>query len=119
MALRTYDDREGGGWRVWRVTPDVISFSTLSESYRDGWLCFERVDGSERCRLSMTNVPDDWEALSDERLDLLRRMAEPATRRPVTSTRATESDTGALENAQRDARTSGARKAIDGEQPRD
>jgi hypothetical protein len=104
MALRSYTDREGSEWRVWRVVPDEISFTTLVESYRDGWLCFERTDGSERRRLSMTQVPLEWEDLSDERLDMLRRMGEPATRRSVTETRIADGDGSAMESAQRDAR---------------
>jgi hypothetical protein len=81
MALRTYKDPEGTEWRVWRVVPDAISFSTLDEPYRDGWLCFERMDGSDRRRLSMTRVPDEWDLLGDDRLEALRRTAEPAMRR--------------------------------------
>lgn len=107
MALRSYTDREGSEWRVWRVVPDEISFTTLVESYRDGWLCFERTDGSERRRLSMTKVPLEWEDLSDERLDMLRRMGEPATRRSVTETRIADGDGSAMESAQRDAREPG------------
>jgi hypothetical protein len=97
MALRSYTDGSGGEWRVWRVVPDSISFSTLGESYRDGWLCFERVDGTDRRRLSMTHAPSEWETLSDDRLDLLRRQAEPATRRPSSLT----SESGVREQEKR------------------
>ena len=81
MALRTYTESDGTSWRVWRVVPDSISFSTLDEPYREGWLCFERTDGSDRRRLSVTQVPDEWDVLPDERLETLRRSAEPAMRR--------------------------------------
>jgi hypothetical protein len=81
MALRSYTDGSGSEWRVWRVVPDSVSFATLGESYRDGWLCFERVDGSDRRRLSMNHTPADWETLTDDHLDQLRRQAEPAARR--------------------------------------
>jgi hypothetical protein len=88
---------------VWRVVADSISFSTLGESYRDGWLCFERLDGSDRRRLSMTQVPDGWDSLSDDRLDLLRRTAEPAGRRSGATGRVVDgtegSDTGAIDRA--------------------
>lgn len=84
MALRVYKDVDGADWRVWRVVPDS-GFSSLDESYREGWLCFERADGSDRSRLSMSQAPAEWEALSDYRLDTLRRIAEPATRKSVTS----------------------------------
>ena len=81
MALRTYTESDGTEWRVWRVVPDSIGFSTLEEAYRDGWLCFERTDGSDRRRLSMTRVPDEWEALDGKQLEALRGSAEPAMRR--------------------------------------
>ena len=81
MALRTYTESDGTSWRVWRVVPDSVSFSTLDEPYRAGWLCFERTDGSDRRRLSMAQVPDEWDVLDDARLEGLRRSAEPAMRR--------------------------------------
>lgn len=87
MALRLYRDSDGAEWRVWRVIPESISFATLDESYRHGWLCFERVDGSERRRLSMTKAPDGWDELPDERLDLLRRGADMAQRSSLTTGR--------------------------------
>jgi hypothetical protein len=93
MALRTYKDPDGTEWRVWRVVPDAISFSTLDAAYREGWLCFERVDGTDRRRLSMARVPDEWDILDDSRLEALRQAAEPAMRR---STPTGGIDTGAL-----------------------
>ncbi|NUO38157.1 MAG: hypothetical protein HOQ17_12785 [Gemmatimonadaceae bacterium] len=81
MALRTYKESDGTEWRVWRVVADSIGFSTLDEPYREGWLCFERTDGSDRRRLSLTQVPDEWEVLDDGRLEALRQLAEPAMRR--------------------------------------
>lgn len=53
----------------------------LEATYREGWLCFERLDGTDRSRLALSEVPASWETLSEERLDLLRRVAEPAGRR--------------------------------------
>ena len=41
------------------------------------WLSFQNEDGSQRCRL--VDVPPNWQSLTDERLDLLRRLATPAT----------------------------------------
>jgi hypothetical protein len=120
MALRVYSDREGGEWRVWRVVPEANSASTLVEVYRDGWLCFERVDGGERRRLSMTQVPPGWETASDKRLDALRRLAEPATRRSVAAKRvAGDGESGTIEPPQRAARPSGPRSAFGGEDTRD
>jgi len=74
VALRTFADRDGQHWRVWSVQPSSRGISVRAE-FRQGWLCFERLDGSCRCRLSAGSAPDDWEVLPDERLDLLRRMA--------------------------------------------
>jgi hypothetical protein len=39
------------------------------------WLAFQNEDGSERRRL--LEIPEGWETLPDDRLDLVRRMAEP------------------------------------------
>lgn len=99
MALRIYRDPEGGEWRVWRVIPEAISFSTLDQSYQQGWLCFERVDGTERRRLSMTKVPERWDELADERLDGLRLTGELAQPTSVTTGRLAQS---AGENAPSD-----------------
>ena len=111
MALRTYIDRDGAEWRVWCVVPDAVSSASLGEYYRHGWLCFERVDGSDRRRLAMTQAPMNWEALSAERLDVLRLVAEPATRR-ASAAHSAEGDTGQLETAPRDPRTTGPRRAL-------
>jgi hypothetical protein len=81
MPLRTYTDREGLEWRVWTVTPVSAGTAMLEASYREGWLCFERLDGTDRRRLTMAEVPAAWDTLPDERLDLLRRVAEPAGKR--------------------------------------
>jgi hypothetical protein len=75
MPLRTFTDRDGTEWRVWSVIPDPPSAMTLDEEFRAGWLCFERLDGAERRRLALSDVPAAWEALPDQRLDLLRRVA--------------------------------------------
>lgn len=77
MALRIFADRDGQQWRVWRVQPISRGISVRAE-FREGWLCFEQLDGSCRCRLSVTSAPTDWETLADDRLDLLRRMAHTA-----------------------------------------
>jgi hypothetical protein len=38
----------------------------MDANFRDGWLVFERDDGSERRRLAQ--VPEDWESLSNRHL---------------------------------------------------
>jgi hypothetical protein len=78
MALRTFADGEGDTWRVWSVTPPPAAAATLDEEFRGGWLCFERLDGGERRRLTLSEVPAAWDVLPDDRLDLLRRVATPA-----------------------------------------
>lgn len=78
MALRVYRDPAGDEWRVWRVMPDATSFATLDANYRDGWLCFERMDGTDRRRLSIGLAPAAWETMPESRLDELRLSAEPA-----------------------------------------
>jgi hypothetical protein len=116
MALRGFSDREGKEWRVWSVVPGPSAAVTLDEEFRGGWLCFERAAGGERRRLAMTQAPDGWEALPDERLDLLRRVATPVapppldgeTTGPVTGKRP-------IENAALD-RPSSARGSIGGEE---
>src|SRR3979490_2398586 len=83
MALRTYLDDNGNEWRVWPVTPSTGA-GTLGASYQGGWLCFERTDGTDRRRLSLTQVPPAWEGLPDVRLDLPCRVgARAAPRRPA------------------------------------
>jgi hypothetical protein len=48
----------------------------MDASYRNGWLVFEREDGSDRRRLAQ--VPEDWESMPPERLMQLSRVATPA-----------------------------------------
>ena len=77
MALRIFADRDGQQWRVWSVQP-TVSGRSLRPAFPEGWLCFERLDGSCRCRLSAERAPDDWDSLPDDRLDVLREMAGTA-----------------------------------------
>ena len=81
MSLREFHDSEGRPWRVWDVAPDQFHAATNWEDYLqgyiDGWLVFEAVDGSERCRLYP--IPSGWETSSDERLEELRRSAKTDT----------------------------------------
>lgn len=103
MALRSYTDDDGLEWRVWQVTPMGAGVPMLDASYRDGWLCFEQTDGSARRRLTMSEVPTGWDALPDDRLDLLRRLAEPTPRR-VGPAGMSFGDTGAMEREKREKR---------------
>jgi hypothetical protein len=71
----TFKDSAGVRWRVWRVETPAARAHLMEASYRDGWLVFEREDGSERRRLQQ--VPDDWSALAPDRLARLCELATP------------------------------------------
>jgi len=113
MPLRIFDDRGGNQWRVWSVVPASNAAATLDEEFRGGWLCFEHIGGSERCRLTLGEAPADWEALSDERLDLLRRVATPVSPSNVLSASGTTTGKRPIENAARD-RPSGTKDVSGG-----
>lgn len=74
MALRSFVSRDGSTWTVWHVRAEASSSipGTPTE-----WIAFQNDDGTERRRL--LEVPEGWDELPDDRLDLLRRMAEPVT----------------------------------------
>jgi hypothetical protein len=114
MALRTFADREGDTWRVWSVTPEPAAAITLEEEFRGGWLCFEPLEGGGRRRLTLTEAPAAWDALSDDRLDLLRRVATPVAR-SIRDPSADTSTAGPLEDAARDRR-SGPKSVVGGEE---
>jgi hypothetical protein len=79
MSYAEYMDRDGRAWRVWYTRPllaEVVSI--LPSDWKDGWLTFE----SRGEKLRLAPVPSGWERLSPERLDLLRRVAEPTTSFP-------------------------------------
>lgn len=81
MALRVFTDREGFEWQVWNV--ELSSGQKgVRVDLREGWLCFERVGGGDRCRLALTEAPPAWEQLPDDALDRLRRAtaARPSSR---------------------------------------
>lgn len=73
MPLRTFRARDGSVWSVWRIESTVRS-DVLDTPHE--WLLFQDDDATERRRL--VDFPENWEALPDERLELLCRMATPA-----------------------------------------
>lgn len=96
--MRTYQDRDGTEWRVWAVTPVTRMYIERREDdigpppptggndegrdrrlgdLQAGWLAFESVSEKRR----FYPVPTDWQSCPDERLDLIRRAAQPVTRR--------------------------------------
>jgi len=72
MALRTFVASDGSTWTAWLV--QTSGLAGIPGSPTD-WLAFQNEDSTERRRL--LEVPDGWDQLPDDRLDLLRRMAEP------------------------------------------
>ena len=75
MGLIDFADGDGVRWRVWHVETPASRAHLMDPQYRNGWLVFEREDGTERRRLN--TVPDDWTALSKDRLAQLCRVAIP------------------------------------------
>jgi hypothetical protein len=69
MALREFEDLNGGSWRVWDTTP--ARTGGLTSDFRSGWLTFD--NGQVRKRLAP--IPEDWHLLTPERLALLLRIA--------------------------------------------
>lgn len=80
MALVVFTDARGERWRAWNIDPESLrQASFLGEEFRTGWLCFESESSGERRRLA--EVPENWETLPPDRLDLLCRSATIVTRR--------------------------------------
>ena len=84
MGLISFSDSAGVRWRVWQVETPAARAHLMEESYRSGWLVFEREDGGERRRYS--GVPDDWTAFARERLNDLCRAATPVVATRTTPT---------------------------------
>lgn len=80
MALRSFTDSQGHGWRVWNVVPQYATTREeegLTPGLEGGWLCFEK-DGHKR-RLSP--IPAHWEDAGSEELERFCRQAAPVARR--------------------------------------
>jgi hypothetical protein len=72
MALRTFLSRDGSSWSVWHIESGSAAVVPGTPTQ---WLCFQDAESTERRRLF--EYPENWDELPDERLDLLRKMAEP------------------------------------------
>lgn len=84
MGLLTFQDARGTRWRVWRVETPSARAHLMDASYRNGWLVFEKEDGSERRRLAQ--VPEDWTHLTADHLARLCDVAVTAPPgRPISS----------------------------------
>jgi hypothetical protein len=75
VGLISFSDSAGVRWRVWQVETPAARAHLMEESYRGGWLVFEREDGGERRRYS--GLPDGWESLTPDRLNQLCTAAAP------------------------------------------
>lgn len=114
MTLRVFTDSEGCDWHVWNVDPSSGATGVRID-LREGWLCFERVGGGDRCRLALTEAPPAWEQLPAQTLDRLRRAA--AARRSLRAV--TRDESGARVELKEDAarrRDSGPKRALGGEE---
>lgn len=81
MAYAEFTDRAGRSWRVWHTVPRLAELLTaLPQDWKGGWLTFE--SGADKRRLAP--FPAEWETLPASRLELLCRMAKPASR-PLSS----------------------------------
>lgn len=76
MGLQHFTDSRGTQWRVWQVETPAARAHLMDSNFRNGWLVFEREDGTDRRRLAQ--VPEDWASLGVERLERLCAMAVPA-----------------------------------------
>lgn len=79
MPVRELTDSRGVEWRIWEVTPESIHPQTkaedhLADCYREGWVVFETVSGSEKRRLCP--LPRGWHRLDDSALEALLNEAE-------------------------------------------
>lgn len=110
MALRVFTDREGHVWNAWQVRPSTTA-DAVHARYRDGWICFQRDDGTERCRMPIDEVPPGWEALPDDRLDLLRRVAAQPVNERILSDTGEEVRHARVEDSERDS-VSGPREIV-------
>jgi hypothetical protein len=77
MALRSFIDSAGRGWRVWNVVPQHGWDDTLTPGLGGGWLCFEH--GDEKRRLSP--IPGGWESAGADAMERYLHEASPVPRR--------------------------------------
>ena len=84
VGLIEFADTDGVRWRVWHVETPPARAHLMDPQYRNGWLVFEREDGTDRRRLN--RVPDDWASLTSDRLAQLCRVAVPVAGARITPT---------------------------------
>lgn len=66
MGYREFIDSVGMVWKVWNTVP--LAGAVLGSEMQNGWLTFESMTCSLR---RLTPVPDDWQLLSADKLEVL------------------------------------------------
>jgi hypothetical protein len=110
LALRVFTDGDGCEWRVWNVDPS-FGYKGVRVDLREGWLCFERVEGGDRCRLALAEAPPAWEQLPGHALESLRRAAT-ASRASGAVTRGSGELPAIVDEEEARRRASGPRHAL-------
>jgi hypothetical protein len=85
MAMREFNDSDGVHWIVWSTKPWT---GGVLESLRGGWLTFV----SPTTRKRLIGIPDDWEAMPLDRLELLCKVADEVRRTPARGIDVTDLD---------------------------
>jgi hypothetical protein len=75
VSIRQFTDRRGTTWRVWATYP--VHAATIAKRFREGWLTFQ--NGAVRRRLAP--VPESWQDVSDDRLELYCSAADAVRER--------------------------------------
>jgi hypothetical protein len=76
MGYAEFTDRAGKSWKVWHTLPRLAALmNSLPPDWKQGWLTFESDDDKRR----LAPFPPKWEQLPATRLELLCRMAQPAS----------------------------------------
>lgn len=76
--MREFRDAEGVDWFVFFTARSVARDQHLPQEYRGGWLAFESATGEKR---RLAPVPNNWEALSGDKLTVLCASATPQSPR--------------------------------------
>ncbi|HEV2149268.1 MAG TPA: hypothetical protein VGR37_17835 [Longimicrobiaceae bacterium] len=76
MPYREFRDEQGREWRAWDTIPQQKY--AVAPEFSDGWICFESQEEKRR----LTQVPDGWDSVPEERLCHLLRMADQVVPSP-------------------------------------
>jgi hypothetical protein len=75
MPSRDFVDSTGADWRVWSTVP--MMGAVLTPGFEGGWLTFESGAGALR---RLAPIPEDWDSVPAERLELYCRAAKEVPR---------------------------------------